>query len=404
MAAKKQRRSLRGLVLSEVGMARVNRARRRRELDRNDGSRISLEQLGEAAGLSAKTMSRLFSRDVPVDRRSIELLFSELGLSLETEDVSPPTARVLPDRADLPDYRTVLFGREHELARLSELAHERMIVTLTGPGGVGKTRLAVEWMRRMDLAYSHIAFLDLSLLTGASTLRDDIEDVLGDVAANGEDILLVLDGCEHLIDAAAKAINELLHKMPQLSVLATSREPLGVSGEAVLRLAPLAVPEAKGDLRAVSALTFPAFAMFVERARSFDDNFTLGDDAAPLVAEIVRSLEGVPLALELAAARTASMALPDLLTSLRYHLEALSEGPRAGVPRHRSRARVDRLELRTTDAGRANSFFAWRRSWDRSPPPGSQQFARDGRRRTLSATFSTGSCVNHCSSLIPRVR
>ncbi len=148
-------------------MARVNRARRRRELDRNDGSRISLEQLGEAAGLSAKTMSRLFSRDVPVDRRSIELLFSELGLSLETEDVSPPTARVLPDRADLPDYRTVLFGREHELARLSELAHERMIVTLTGPGGVGKTRLAVEWMRRMDLAYSHIAFLDLSLLTGA---------------------------------------------------------------------------------------------------------------------------------------------------------------------------------------------------------------------------------------------
>ncbi len=130
--------------------------------------------------------------------------------------------------------------------------------------------------------------------------------------------------------------------MPQLSVLATSREPLGVSGEAVLRLAPLAVPEAKGDLRAVSALTFPAFAMFVERARSFDDNFTLGDDAAPLVAEIVRSLEGVPLALELAAARTASMALPDLLTSLRYHLEALSEGPRAGVPRHRSaRALID---------------------------------------------------------------
>lgn len=342
MAGKKQRRSRRGLVLSEVGIARVNRARRRRELDRNDGSRISLEQLGAAAGLSAKTMSRLLSRDVPVDRRTIELLFAELGLTLETEDVSPPTARVLPDRADLPDYRTPLFGREHELARLNELAHERMVVTLTGPGGVGKTRLAVEWMRRMDLTYSHIAFLDLSLLTGASTLRDDIEDVLGDVAANGEDILLVLDGCEHLIDAAAKAVNELLHKMPQLSVLATSREPLGVSGEAVVRLAPLAVPEAKRDLRAVSALTFPAFAMFVERARSFDDNFTLGDDAVPLVAEIVRSLGGVPLALELAAARTAIMALPDLLTSLRDHLEALSEGLRVGVPRHRSaRALID---------------------------------------------------------------
>lgn len=323
-------------------MARVNRARRRLELDRNDGARISLEQLGAAAGLSAKSMSRLFSRDVPVDRRTIELLFAELGLSLETQDVGPPAARVLAGRSELPHYRTILFGREQELARLSELAHERMVVTLTGPGGVGKTRLAVEWMRRLEVPYSNIAFLDLSLLTGGSTLRDAIEAVLHDAAASGDDILLVLDGCEHIVEATAAAVNELLDTLPQLSVLATSREPLGIGGEAVLRLDPLPVPEAGSDLRAARALSFPGFAMFVERARSFDDGFTLGDEAVPVVADIVRRLDGVPLALEIAAARAAFMALPDLSSSLRDHLEALSEGPRVGVPRHRSaRALID---------------------------------------------------------------
>ncbi|MDQ6942953.1 MAG: hypothetical protein M3169_10645, partial [Candidatus Eremiobacteraeota bacterium] len=299
-------------------------------------------QLGFGAGLSAKTMSRLFSRDIPVDRRTIELLFAELGLKLEPDDVSPPAARVLAERAEVPHYRTVLFGREKELARLGELAHERMVVTLTGPGGVGKTRLAVEWMRRTVLSYSHIAFLDLSLLTDGATLRDAIGAVLDDVAADGDDVLIVLDGCEHLIEAAAIAVSALLDEMPQLSVLATSREPLGVAGEAVLRLAPLAVPDAAAELRPAEALGFSAFAMFVERARSFDDGFTLGEEAVPVVAEIVRRLDGVPLALELAAARAAFMTLPDLLTSLRDHLEALSEGARAGVPRHRSaRALID---------------------------------------------------------------
>ena len=341
MAANKQRRSRRGLVLSETGFARLNRARRRIELERNDGARVSLEQLAFEAGLSAKTLSRLFGRDVPVDRRTIELLFAELGLVLTAEDVGPPAPRVPPgDWA--PRYRTVLFGRADELARLDALAHERMVVTVTGAGGVGKTRLAVEWMRRAASGYAHAAFVDLALLTDGQTLREGIGAALGDGAARDDEVLIVLDGCEHLIEAAAAAASELLDAMPRLSVLATSREPLGIAGEAVLRLAPLAVPEVSPGLRAAAALRSPAFAMFVERARSFDDGFSLGEEAVPVVAEIVQRLDGVPLALELAAARGTSMSLPDLLASLRNHLEALSEGPRAGVPRHRSaRALID---------------------------------------------------------------
>ncbi len=132
MAGEKQRRNRRGLILSESGIARVNRARRRLELDSNDGARISLDDLGFRAGLSAKTMSRLFSRDVPVDRRTIELLFAELGLTLGSKDVRPPAARVLTERSEFPQYRTSFFGRESELARLRELARERMVVTVTG--------------------------------------------------------------------------------------------------------------------------------------------------------------------------------------------------------------------------------------------------------------------------------
>jgi len=335
------RRTRRGLVLSESGIARVNRARRRLEIEQNDGGRITLDRLGCDAGLSPKTMSRLFSRDVPVDRRTIELLFEELGLTLQDDDVSPPAARLLAERSQLPHYRTIMFGRDEELARLDDFARERMIVTLTGTGGVGKTRLAVEWMTRVKHAYSHIAFLDLTLLTDKTTLREGIRTLLDGTAA-GENVLIVLDGCEHLVEAAATTASELLDTMPHLSVLATSREPLGVAGEAVVRLAPLRVPDAT-ILRSGNAFDAPAFGMFVERARSFDDHFALGAETIPVVAEIVRRLDGIPLALELAAARAAFMSPGDLLASLSDHLGVLSEGlRRLGIPRHRSaRALID---------------------------------------------------------------
>jgi predicted ATPase len=335
MSNRKQRRSRRGLILSEIGFARVNRARRRLELDRNDGGRISLEQLSFDFGLSTKSMSRLFSRDVPVDRRTIELLFAGLGLTLHGDDVALPERAARPERSVLPRYRTMMFGRDAELARLEELGRARMFVTLTGPGGVGKTRLAVEWARTSGDAYAYCAYIDLSLFSDGTTLHDAIAAALDDGTARYEEVLLVLDGCEHLISEAAEAVTALLSTYAHLDVLATSREPLRIDGEVIIRVDPLGIPGA-APLTAAEALKFPAFAMFVERARSFDDRFSSGDDAVDLVAEVVRGLDGVPLSLELAAARAASMALADLRESLRDHLEALNEGPRTNVPRHRS--------------------------------------------------------------------
>lgn len=342
MPAKKQRPIRRGVVLSESGFERVQRAHRRLELDENNGARISLDDLAHRVRLSTKTLSRLFSRDVPVDRRTIELLFAELHLRLGSDDVRSPSARARSDRFHFPQYRTTLFGREKELARLTELAAEHQVITLAGTGGIGKTRLAVEWARRNGGAYSHFAFLDTSVFTDGTTLREAVSLILMESALDGEAHLLVLDGCEHLIEAAAGSVRELLDAQPTFTVLATSREPLRVPGETVIRLATLAVPEQAGEAPAALALASPAFAMFVERARSFDDDFALPEASVPIVVEIVRRLEGLPLALELAAARGTHMTLQDLLASLDDHLATLSEDGGQTIPRHRSaRALID---------------------------------------------------------------
>jgi len=342
MSAKKQRVIRRGVVLSDSGFERVQRAHRRLELDENNGARISLEELAHRVRLSTKTLSRLFSRDVPVDRRTIELLFAELHLRLGPEDVRSPSARARSDRFHFPQYLTTLFGREKELTRLTELAAEHQVITLAGTGGIGKTRLAVEWARRIGGVYSHFAFLDTSVFTDGATLREAVSLILMESALDGEPHLLVLDGCEHLIEAAAGSVRELLDAQPTFTVLATSREPLRVPGEMVIRLATLAVPEQTAEAPAAIALASPAFAMFIERARSFDDDFALPEASVPIVVEIVRRLEGLPLALELAAARGTHMTLQDLLASLDDHLATLSEDGRQTIPRHRSaRALID---------------------------------------------------------------
>ena len=155
-------------------------------------------------------------------------------------------------------------------------------------------------------------------------------------------MLLVLDNCEHVIEAAAVLAAELLNGAPGVQILATSREPLRADGEHVHRLPSLACPPASARLTAAQALGFPAVQLFVERAAASSGAFTFGDEDAPLVADICRRLDGVPLAIELAAARVDAFGVRGLAVRLADPLQLLTGGRRPALPRHQTlRATLD---------------------------------------------------------------
>ena len=243
-----------------------------------------------------------------------------------------------PSRRGVPAQLTSFTGRERELARLVEVADARL-VTITGPGGIGKTRLAVESVlaRRSG---REACFVDLAPLTdgdqvpwavlGALGLRGGDSPVRALVAALAKD-LLVLDNCEHVVDAVAALTRTLLAECPDLAVLATSREPLGLTGETLLPLAPLdtAPPDA------ADVLAYPAVRLFVDRATAVRPGFTV--DREHVVA-LCAALDGLPLAIELAAARLRQFTVAEIATRLaedgRFRL--LSRGDRTAAARHRT--------------------------------------------------------------------
>jgi predicted ATPase/DNA-binding SARP family transcriptional activator len=256
--------------------------------------------------------------------------------------VSPPST--------LPVPLTSFIGREDDLARIGALLAAGRLVTVLGPGGAGKTRLAIEAARR----HEHSAWLvDLSSVTeptkvdaavlaaiglrgsglfSSAVSRAEV-DVLADQLA-GRESLLVVDNCEHLIDAVAHLVSALLTRSAGLRVLATSREPLAVDGEALVPLGPLPLPAPDADV--VEALGAPSVRLFVERAAAVRPGF--GVDAGNLgqVLRIVRDLDGLPLALELAAARLRTLSLADVATGLSDRFRLLSTGSRTAFPRHRT--------------------------------------------------------------------
>ncbi|WP_169792439.1 AfsR/SARP family transcriptional regulator [Actinoplanes rectilineatus] len=264
---------------------------------------------------------------------------------------SPPT--------NLPAPLTGFIGREEDLARVNTLLGQGRLVTVLGPGGAGKTRLALEAARgRLDRCRDGTWLVDLTsvtepakvataLLTAAglrgSALFDPVErarhegrdelDVLTEQLA-GRETLLVVDNCEHLIDAVAHLMTTLLARCPRLRVLATSREPLAIDGESLVPLGPLGLPEP--DDTPEQAAQSPAVRLFVQRAAAVRPGFTVDGDSAGDVIRVVRGLDGLPLALELAAARLRTLALPDLADGLSDRFRMLTTGSRTAQPRHRT--------------------------------------------------------------------
>ncbi|WP_030676033.1 ATP-binding protein [Streptomyces sp. NRRL B-1347] len=250
-------------------------------------------------------------------------------------------------RAGVPAPLTPLVGRADELARVRGLLAESRLVTLTGPGGAGKTRLAVEAAREREGAADGVCFVELAPLAdgsrvtyavlGALGVRDGFHARGGDAverllaALEGRELLLVLDNCEHVVDEAARTVGLLLGACPGVRVLATSREALGITGEALCPVPPLAAA--------------PAARLFLERATAVRPDFVphARVDGAPrehpraaLVDSVCAALDGLPLAIELAAARLRTLTLDELAARLDDRFRLLSRGDRTKAPRHRT--------------------------------------------------------------------
>jgi predicted ATPase/class 3 adenylate cyclase len=262
----------------------------------------------------------------------------------------PPLASLdnpeLPN--NLPSLLTAFIGRDTELRQVAELARTARLVTLTGAGGSGKTRLALQAAAELiDTAADGVWLAELAPLTDGEQIAGLIAAVVGipesgrprtDVvveALAGQDVLILLDNCEHLIDAAAKFCDQLIRRCPKVAILATSREPLGLDGERVYRVPSLSLPAQDADTAgAVGACD--AVRLFAERARIHHPGFVLDDADAPVAASVCRRLDGMPLALELAAARLSSMSLQQVSQRLDQRFRLLTGGSRNAMPRQQT--------------------------------------------------------------------
>jgi predicted ATPase/DNA-binding SARP family transcriptional activator/DNA-binding CsgD family transcriptional regulator len=260
-------------------------------------------------------------------------------------------------RHNLPNARTSFVGRQREMVALKRSLALTGVLTLTGTGGSGKTRLALEVARDLVVAYPDGVWLvELAPLSDPALVTQAVAAALGLREQPGRTLiqtltshldskrtLLVLDNCEHLIEACARLVDALLNSCSGLRVLATSREALGVAGETNWQLSPLAVPDAGGRLPPAEELArYEAIRLFLERARLRLPDFELKRENAGPVARVCRKLEGIPLAIELAAARMGALAIEQVAQRLEDSLKLLTGGSRTVEPRHRTlRATLD---------------------------------------------------------------
>jgi predicted ATPase/DNA-binding NarL/FixJ family response regulator len=244
---------------------------------------------------------------------------------------------------------TEFVGRRAELALVRQELGASRLVTLIGPGGIGKTRLALQAASGAQRAFPGGAWLaELGGLRDPALLVPEVARSLGmsdrsgrwAVAAlsdylAGKQMLLVLDGCEHLADACAVMADALLRACPRLRIIATSRHVLGVAGEVTVAVPPMTVP-ADGQAGPEDLLRYEAVRLFADRAAAVLSRFTLGDDNGAAVAGICRALDGIPLAIELAAVRLRSLSPAQILSRLDCRFQLLSGGGPAGQPHHRT--------------------------------------------------------------------
>jgi len=313
------------------------------------------------AAVTERLRNREIAQRLHVSVRTVEshiaALLRKLGVPDRTALIALGTeiARAAAGAPALPAPLTGFVGRQRESGQVTALLDDHRLVTLTGPAGAGKTRLALhvaaatadrypDGARQADLAPVDAALVGGTLARALGVvpqpgraLRDSLREAAGRARC-----LLVVDNCEHVVADVATLVADLLGAGGPLRILATSREPLGVPGEVSFPVGPLPVPPARASPRAATAGTYDAVRLFVERAAAASPGFTLTDANAADVATLCRRLDGLPLAIELAAARVRSFPPADLVAHLDRRFDLLAAGARTAPPRHRTlRAAID---------------------------------------------------------------
>jgi predicted ATPase/DNA-binding winged helix-turn-helix (wHTH) protein len=265
----------------------------------------------------------------------------------------PHSKRLKPQR--LPAQIARVIGRDDDIAALAAEVTRRRLLSLVGPGGIGKTTVAIAVADRLQAGFDAVAFVDLAPIENGTQMvaataaalglnlrlqKDPVDEIA--VAVENRRVLIVLDNCEHLVDAAAAFVEALLSSAPGVTILATSREQLRAAGEWVHQLSPLDAPLESSTLSAEEVRRYPAVEMFEERAAFSLGGYQISDTDAPYVAEICRRLDGIALAIELAAGRLAGLGVQGLANSLEDCFSILTHGRRTAVPRHQTlRATLD---------------------------------------------------------------
>ena len=331
-----------------VGMAIIRTARLRAlahggQIVVSSASRdLALDQLGDAVELRDIGEHRL--KDLARHERVYQVVHPELA------PVFPPLRSLDATPNNLPVRLSTFVGRHAELATVEGLLRDHRLVTVSGAGGAGKTRLALQSSANAVERFLHgVWWVELAPLSDAETVPNAVASVVGAQLNESRDpaqviaarldtdcALVILDNCEHVLDACSKLADTILRLCPNVCILATSRSPLGVPGEVVWRIPPLSAPETGVDTELGDLIRFDAIWLFSDRARDARPTFTISAANASSVAEICNRLDGIPLAIELAAARAKSLTPAQILGGLSDALQLLTGGSRRVLPRQQT--------------------------------------------------------------------
>jgi DNA-binding winged helix-turn-helix (wHTH) protein len=267
----------------------------------------------------------------------------------ETFETQAPLARPSAIAGNLPRPLSRLIGRQDDIGAISDRLQEYRLVTIVGPGGMGKTRVAIATADRSRDRYPDgVWFADLAPIGTPDIVPMAISSMLGVEVSSSDTLhglslsfaekraLLILDSCEHLLEAVAALAESLLRACPALAILATSREPLRSDGEGLHRLGSLLAAPPDADVKAEEVRRYPAAELFIERATAADAAFTLTENQISALMAICRRLDGIPLAIELAAARLAALGIEHLAARLDDRFNFLTDGRRTALPRRHS--------------------------------------------------------------------